>query len=159
MIDGFFWEGTNQRNDAWGGNLENRMRFACEIVSRTREQVGSDFPIILRYSQWKQQDFSARLAQTPAELEKFLGMLVDAGVDIFHCSQRRFWEAEFENSGLNLAGWTKKLTGKPTITVGSVSLSADFIPEPGTKDFKNGDITDVTELEKRLGEANSIWSR
>jgi hypothetical protein len=41
-------------------------------------------------------------------------------------SQRRFWESEFEGSDLNLAGWTKKLTGKPTVTVGSVGLSGDF---------------------------------
>jgi len=53
--------------------------------------------------------------------------LVDAGVDIFDCSQRRYWEAEFEGSPLNLAGWTKKLSGRPTITVGSVSLSNDTL--------------------------------
>ncbi|MEJ0041446.1 MAG: hypothetical protein WDM81_04245 [Rhizomicrobium sp.] len=53
--------------------------------------------------------------------------MIDAGVDIFHCSTRRFWEPEFEGSDLNLAGWTKKLSGKPTISVGSVTLSNDFI--------------------------------
>ena len=56
---------------------------------------------------------------------------MDAGVDLFHCSQRRFWEPEFEGSDLNLAGWTRKLSGVPTITVGSISLDRDFIPEPG----------------------------
>ncbi len=66
-------------------------------------------------------------AHTPAELETFLKPLIDAGVDIFHCSTRRFWEPEFEGSDLNLAGWTKKLSGKPTISVGSVTLSNDFI--------------------------------
>ena len=54
---------------------------------------------------------------------------MEAGVDIFHCSTRRFWEPEFEGSELNLAGWTKKLTGKPAITVGSVGLNASFIDE------------------------------
>jgi 2,4-dienoyl-CoA reductase-like NADH-dependent reductase (Old Yellow Enzyme family) len=46
-------------------------------------------------------------------------------VSIFHCSQRRYWEPEFPDSGssLNLAGWVKKLTGLPTITVGSVGLA------------------------------------
>ncbi len=150
LIDGFFWEGTNQRTDEYGGNLENRLRFACEIVKRSRIQLGDDFPILLRYSQWKQQDFSARLATTPDALGAFLAPLSDAGVDIFHCSQRRFWEPEFEGSDLNLAGWTKKLTGKPTITVGSVSLDSDFIPEPGTLEFKAGKITDLNALEARL---------
>jgi 2,4-dienoyl-CoA reductase-like NADH-dependent reductase (Old Yellow Enzyme family) len=36
-------------------------------------------------------------------------------------------EPAFEGSDLNFAGWAKKLTGKPTITVGSVGLSGDFI--------------------------------
>ena len=57
--------------------------------------------------------------------------LVEAGVDILHCSQRRFWDAEFPEldgeEGLNFAGWAKKLTGAATISVGSVGLSGDFI--------------------------------
>lgn len=36
---------------------------------------------------------------------------------------------EFEGSDLNLAGWTKKLTGKPCITVGSIGLHSDFFAE------------------------------
>lgn len=150
LIDGFFWQGTNQRDDHYGGSLENRLRFACDIVSGIRDKVRVDFPIILRYSQWKQQDFSARLANSPAELEAFLTPLSEAGVDMFHCSTRRFWEPEFDDSNLNLAGWTKKLIGKPTITVGSVSLDADFIPEPGEKLFKSGKIASLNTLLERL---------
>ncbi len=129
LIDEFFWEGTNQRSDRYGGSLENRTRFGAEIVRTVRAATGADFPILLRFSQWKQQDFKARLATTPGELERFLAPLSDAGVDMFHCSTRRFWEAEFPETGsdLNLAGWTKKLSGRPTISVGSVSLNDDFI--------------------------------
>lgn len=129
LVDQFFWEGTNQREDQYGGDLVARTRFACEIVAAIRERVGKDYPIIFRFSQWKQQDYDARLAETPEELEAFLKPLVEAGVDIFHCSTRRFWEKEFEGSDMNLAGWTKKLTGKPAITVGSVGLNASFIDE------------------------------
>lgn len=129
IIDQFFWDGTNVRADNYGGDLVKRTRFAADIVRAVRAEVGNDFPILLRFSQWKQQDFSARLAPTPQELEKFLGPLTDAGVDMFHCSTRRFWEPEFADSGsdMNLAGWTKKISGLPTMTVGSVSLNEDFI--------------------------------
>ena len=61
------------------------------------------------------------------KVEAWLAPLVQAGVDIFHCSQRRFWEPEFTGSDLNFAGWAKKLTGKATITVGSIGLSGDFL--------------------------------
>ena len=146
LLDQFFWAGTNIRKDRWGGSLAQRGNFVAEIVRASRAAVGSDFPIILRYSQWKQQDFTARLAETPELLASFLEPLVDAGVDLFHCSQRRFWEPEFEGSDLNLAGWTKKLTGKPTITVGSISLDKDFIPEPGEGFFSGGDIASIDRL-------------
>ena len=127
LIDQFFWEGSNQRTDGYGGSLANRSRFAIELIKAVRAAVGPDFPIILRFSQWKQQDYSARLVLTPEALGEFLQPLSDAGVDIFHCSTRRFWEPEFDGSDLNLAGWTRQLTGKPTITVGSVGLDGEFL--------------------------------
>jgi len=132
LIDQFFWEGSNQRTDRYGGaTLKQRARFAAEVVAATREALGPDFPLILRLSQWKQQDYKARLATTPDAMEDWLLPLKEAGVDIFHCSQRRFWEPEFPEidgaEGLNFAGWAKKLTGAATISVGSVGLSGEFL--------------------------------
>jgi len=68
-------------------------------------------------------------------------------VDIFHCSQRRFWDPEFDGSDLNFAGWAKKLTGKTTITVGSIGLSGDFLAA-----FKGDASTpsSLDELTRRL---------
>lgn len=146
LIDQFFWQGTNQRDDEYGGSMLNRSRFAIEIIEGIRARVAKDFPIILRFSQWKQQNYEAKLVDSPEKLGEFLQPLVDAGVDIFHCSTRRFWEPEFEGSELNLAGWTKKLTGKPTITVGSVSLNADFIPVEGQTAFRDGEIASIDNL-------------
>ncbi|MFI6056206.1 NADH:flavin oxidoreductase [Streptomyces violascens] len=127
LIDQFLWEGTNRRTDAYGGSAVARTKFAAEIVAAVRAVVSPDFPIIFRYSQWKQQAYEARLAETPEELGAILTPLAEAGVDVFHASTRRYWVPEFEGSDLNLAGWTKKLTGKPTISVGSVGLDGDFI--------------------------------
>jgi 2,4-dienoyl-CoA reductase-like NADH-dependent reductase (Old Yellow Enzyme family) len=147
LIDNFFWEGTNQRDDKYGGSLENRTRFAVEIMQAIRGEVGDDFPVILRFSQWKQQDFDSKLAQTAEELEQFLSPLSDAGVDIFHCSTRRFWEPEFEGSSLNLAGWVKKITGKPTISVGSVGLSEEFV---ATYSDGSAEVAGIDELLSRM---------
>jgi 2,4-dienoyl-CoA reductase-like NADH-dependent reductase (Old Yellow Enzyme family) len=127
LLDQFLWEGTNRRSDAYGGDPVARAQFAAEIVAAVRAAVSPDFPVLFRYSQWKQQDYTARLAETPQELEAILAPLAAAGVDAFHASTRRYWLPEFDGSDLNLAGWTKKLTGKPVITVGSVGLDGDFI--------------------------------
>jgi 2,4-dienoyl-CoA reductase-like NADH-dependent reductase (Old Yellow Enzyme family) len=139
MVDQFFWHKTNKRTDQWGGKtLAERARFGVEMIRACRALVGPDFPIILRFSQWKLQDYTAKLAQSPQELATLLAPLAEAGVDIFHASQRRFWEPEFAGSDLNLAGWAKKLTGKPAITVGSIGLEQEmlqtmFSPEPAAQ--------------------------
>jgi 2,4-dienoyl-CoA reductase-like NADH-dependent reductase (Old Yellow Enzyme family) len=132
LIDQFFWPGTNKREDRYGGaTIKDRARFAAAVVAAVRAAVGPDFPLILRLSQWKQQDYKARLAHTPEEMTEWLVPLVEAGISILHCSQRRFWEPEFPEidgeHGLNFAGWAKKVTGAPTISVGSVGLSGDFL--------------------------------
>jgi 2,4-dienoyl-CoA reductase-like NADH-dependent reductase (Old Yellow Enzyme family) len=148
LIDQFFWNGTNVRDDAFGGPaLADRAKFAAEILKAVRAAVGPDYPVILRISQWKQQDYDVKLAATPKEMEVWLSALVDAGADILHCSQRRFWEAEFEGSDLNFAGWAKKLTGAPTISVGSVGLSGDFIAAFGGEGSQPASLD---ELERRL---------
>ena len=64
LLDQFFWEGTNIRDDEWGGlAIEERTKFSEEIVKKARKAVGNDYPIIFRFSQWKQQDFSHKMAK------------------------------------------------------------------------------------------------
>ncbi|RKT09400.1 2,4-dienoyl-CoA reductase-like NADH-dependent reductase (Old Yellow Enzyme family) [Streptomyces sp. 1114.5] len=127
LLDQFLWAGTNRRTDAYGGDPVARTKFTAELVAAVREAVSPEFPVIFRYSQWKSENYDARLAETPEELEAILTPLAEAGVDAFHASTRRYWVPEFDGSDLNLAGWTRKLTGRPTITVGSVGLDGDFI--------------------------------
>jgi 2,4-dienoyl-CoA reductase-like NADH-dependent reductase (Old Yellow Enzyme family) len=148
LIDQFFWEGTNHRTDIYGGKtLAERNRFGVEVVKEVRRQVGEDFAVILRLSQWKQAAYTFQLAKTPQEMEQWLNPLAEAGVDILHCSQRRFWEPEFEGSDLNFAGWAKKITGKATITVGSVGLSGDFL---GAFAGESSEPSSLDELTKRM---------
>ena len=126
LVDQFLWPATNRRTDAYGGGLRARTRFAAEVVAEIRRAVSPGFPVVVRLSQWKMNDYAARLADTPKEFGVILGALADAGADAFHASTRRFWEPAFDGSDLNLAGWAKKLSGKPAITVGSIGLDTEF---------------------------------
>ncbi|MFJ9697719.1 NADH:flavin oxidoreductase [Kitasatospora sp. NPDC101183] len=125
LLDQFFWDRTNHRTDGYGGDLASRARFSTELVAAVRAAVSPEFPVIYRYSQWKGGHYDARIAENPQELEALLTPLAEAGVDAFHASTRRYWVPEFDGSDLNLAGWTKKITGRPAITVGSVGLDGD----------------------------------
>ena len=130
LIDEFFWATTNRRTDRWGGDRRARTRFATEVIRAIRARTGPDFPISFRFSQWKQQDYTAKLGQTPDELAQVLQPLADAGVSILHCSTRRFWEAGFPEFGdMTLAGWAGKLTGLPVIAVGGVGLDTAGIKD------------------------------
>ena len=50
LINQFIAQQTNERSDRWGGPFENRIRFALEVVKRTRATVGANFIIIFRLS-------------------------------------------------------------------------------------------------------------
>ena len=127
LIDNFLWGGTNIREDSYGGSIQKRSQFVSDIIKAVKENVDDQFIVGLRFSQWKQHDFSAKLASTPDDLKKILMPPVEAGLDFLHSSMRRFWESEFEGSDENLAYWTKKISNIPTIGVGSVGLDSDFI--------------------------------
>lgn len=126
LLDQFLWSVTNRRDDGYGGDdIRDRVRFPAAVVAAVREACGDEFIISFRFSQWKLFDFSAKVAPTPADLEIMLATVREAGVSLLHASTRRFWEPEWEGSPLGLAGWARKLSGLPVITVGSVGLSAD----------------------------------
>tara|TARA_Y200000002_G_scaffold125232_1_gene102756 strand:+ start:733 stop:1812 length:1080 start_codon:yes stop_codon:yes gene_type:complete len=146
LIDNFFWNGTNERKDLYGGSIEKRSQLAANIVKAIRSNVSDNFIVGLRFSQWKQQDYEAKLATSSEELLKVIKQPVDAGLDYLHSSMRRFWESEFKGSDENLAFWTKKLTGLPTISVGSVGLDSDFIDMSAPASPRNIDkaISDIS---------------
>lgn len=151
LIDQFLWDRTNRRTDVYGGDHRSRARFAADIVAAIRDRVAPDFPVVLRFSQWKADNYDAKPAATPDELQALLDPITEAGVSAYHASGRRYWEAEFPESGLdlNIAGWTRKLTGKPVITVGSVGLDAAFGPDSFAEGARVG-ITSVDRLADRL---------
>jgi len=150
LPDQFLWDRTNLRSDRYGGDARERTRFVIELIRACRAAAGPDFPIVLRFSQWKSFDYEARLADTPQKLEAILAPIAAAGVDAFHCSTRRFWEPGFTGDPLTLAGWARKLTGLPTIAVGSVTLENDF------KHDKTEDSGGIAESASRSRDVDDV---
>jgi 2,4-dienoyl-CoA reductase-like NADH-dependent reductase (Old Yellow Enzyme family) len=147
LIDQFFWDKTNLRTDRYGGNLRDRTRFAVEILEEIRRRVGPDFPIFMRISQFKMMDYTAQLAETPAQLADFLEPLADAGVDVFDCSIRRFQTPAFAGSDLNLAGWVKKLSGKATMCCGGIGLGSGSVDFGDANAYKSTATASLSELD------------
>ena len=94
-LDQFAIANMNFRNDQYGGSLENRLRFACEIAQSIHEQAGADFPVSLRYSVrsmtkgWRKgampgEEFE-EFGRDMAESEKAIQILREGGYDFFNC--------------------------------------------------------------------------
>lgn len=151
IIDQFLWKALNHRTDRYGGSPRARGQFAAEVIRACRAELAPGMPIILRISNWKMVDFNARLADTPQELEELLAPIVEAGVDLIDCSQRRFWEPCFDDGGdLNLAGWVKKVTGVPTCTIGSIGLELDFLASLSEAKTAELDLGRLDDLMRRF---------
>lgn len=126
LLDQFFWSTTNRRTDAYGGSVAARAKLAIEVVAAIRDAVGPGYPIQFRFSQWKGGLWDATIAADPGELEEILIPLAEAGVDIFHVSTRRYWLPAFAGSRRTLAGWTRQITGRPVVALGSIGVVAPF---------------------------------
>lgn len=130
LMDQFLWSETNLRADGYGGaTLVERARYPGEIVAAIRDATGPDFPISLRFSQFKEVDYGARVAPTPEELRDMVQLLRRAGVDLFNVSSRRFQKPEWPESAhpdWTIAEWTRSFADAPVMTTGSVGLDVEM---------------------------------
>lgn len=151
LLDQFLWKETNLRTDQYGGpTIADRARFPAEVVRAIREATGNDFIISVRFSQWKEVDYEARIVDTPDELEQMLRVLRNAGADLFHASTRRFNKPEWPGSDRTLAGWAKSLTDAPVITVGSVGVTLDVMDTIYTDQAIESDTERAVQILERM---------
>ncbi len=132
---------ANHRTDDWGGSLENRARFGLELVRRTREKVGSDYPLIYRFSA---EDY-VEDGVTLDESIQFAQWLEEAGVDALDVSAGtgEVWEhtvapTHFPYGNLvHLAEAIKKEVTIPVIAVGAINepAQAEEILAAGKADY------------------------
>ena len=142
LIAQFLSPYTNKRTDHYGGSLENRMRFALEVIQQTREKVGVDFPIIFRFSADEYVPEGITLPESKLIAKK----LEEAGVDALHVtgghidSMHRVMPpmgTAPEGCFVHFAEEIKKLVTIPIITGGMIRDPeiAERIIEEGKADF------------------------
>lgn len=125
LINQFLSPYFNKRKDQYGGTLENRVRFAQEVLDSVREAVGPGFPIELRFS-------GSELFDGGYDLEEGIKIakLLESRIDILHVSagtyQRGFGithPSMFLPHGSNvyLAAEIKKHVSVPVATIGGLN--------------------------------------
>lgn len=142
LLDQFAMRYTNHRQDAYGGSLENRLRFACEIVREIKKVCGEDFPVSLRYSvRSMTRGFNqgavpgekfTEVGRTMEESEQAVRILEEAGYDLFNCDNGTydawFWSHPPVYAPLNLnlsyVEHIKQFTTKPVVCAGRMQPDA-----------------------------------
>jgi 2,4-dienoyl-CoA reductase-like NADH-dependent reductase (Old Yellow Enzyme family) len=122
LLDQFLTDYTNLRGDRYGGSVANRARLTAEVVSAIRERAGHDFPVGVRLSQTKVNDFTHRWAGGVREAETVFATLAAAGPAYLHiASEGRDWiETALLDGSITITGLARKVTGLPVIANGGM---------------------------------------
>ena len=152
LLDQFTLKYVNKRTDEYGGSLENRYRFACEIVKAIKKECGDDFPVSLRYSvESKTKGFRkgalpgeeyVEAGRDMAESIEAVKLLKEAGYDMLNCDNGTYdaWYWAHppvympENCNLQDAEELRKHTDLPVVCAGRLN------PDTAAEEIKEGRI-------------------
>lgn len=149
LLDQFTLKYVNKRTDEYGGSLENRYRFAAEIVKEIKRVCGQDFPVSLRYSvESKTKGFRegalpgedyVEVGRDMAESEIAAKFLQDAGYDMLNCDNGTYdaWYWAHppiympENCNLEDVAHIRKFVDIPVVCAGRLDprVAADAVAE------------------------------
>ena len=155
LLDQFTLKYVNKREDEYGGSLENRYRFAVEIVKAIKKECGEDFPVSLRYSVVsKTKGFRegalpgeeyVEVGRDFEESIKAAKLLQEAGYDMLNCDNGTYdaWYWAHppiympENCNLEYVEKLKPYVDIPLVAAGRMTLEA------GAKSIKEGKLDGV----------------
>jgi 2,4-dienoyl-CoA reductase-like NADH-dependent reductase (Old Yellow Enzyme family) len=120
LLDSFLSKKRNERDDAYGGAIEGRMRMVVETCDRVRQSIGTGPLLDCRISLFNKvaEGFS------PAELKTLVEGLENTGLDLIHVSTIGGLEGAFDTSR-SLGQWVKGVTSLPIILAGRLGEPAD----------------------------------
>lgn len=140
LLDQFTLKYVNKRTDEYGGSIENRYRFATDIVKAIKKACGDDFPVSIRYSVVsKTKDFRkgalpneeyTEVGRDMAESELAVKLLQDAGYDCLNCDNGTYdsWYWPHppiympDNCNLSDVEHIKKFVDIPVICAGKLNI-------------------------------------
>ena len=141
LIDCFLNAYSNTREDEYGGSLENRARFGCDVIRDIRAKVGRDFPILMRMSASENVSGGIVLEDAIQAAKRY----EEAGVDAFDISQGCYGAMPYTVPpyyfpiGVNVANAAriKQNTNVPMIVAGRITSPdlAEEIIATGKADF------------------------
>lgn len=125
LLNHFYSPLTNKRADEYGGNLENRLRLANEIIQDVRKSVGEDYIVAIRFGAYDYWEGGSKLDEIPIAVKSF----IDSGVDLIDISGGlcRFQNPFSKEPGYfkELSKIAKEASSVPVILTGGVKKAKD----------------------------------
>jgi 2,4-dienoyl-CoA reductase-like NADH-dependent reductase (Old Yellow Enzyme family) len=119
LINQFLSSYCNQRTDSYGGTVENRYRFAHEIIQAVRAVVPEDRLITFRISNWGVADMEVSLYDSKEEYQKIISLLSREPIDVISVSTYDFTGKAF-GTEQNMAQITREVTDLPIMICGRI---------------------------------------
>ena len=151
LLDQFLTDYTNQRTDQYGGSTENRVRLLIEVIQACRQAVGQDYPIGIRVSQSKVNDYTHKWADKEDDAKIIFSRLGAAGLDFLHVTEYKVYAPAFSEEGPTLAALAKRWSKLPIFANGSLDA-----PAAAENMIIQGDV-DVVAIGK-AALANKDWA-
>mgnify|MGYP003956725257 FL=1 len=136
LPDEFLTTYSNNRRDEYGGAIENRIRFHCQVIKNIRKKIGDEALLGIRISQTKINDFEYEWPGKQDDAKVIFCSVAEAGADYIHVSTHKGLVDVFE-SDRNLASFAKEFSGIKVIGCGGLEdhEKATIILENGDADF------------------------
>lgn len=119
LINEFLSSYSNQRTDAYGGSVENRYRFAHEVIQAVRKVAPKDKILTFRISNWGVADMEVSLFANKEEWQQIIKLLSQEPLDALSVSTYDFSAKAF-GTDRTMAQITREVTQLPIILCGKI---------------------------------------
>ncbi|NOQ42700.1 MAG: NADH-dependent flavin oxidoreductase [Desulfuromusa sp.] len=119
LISQFLSSYSNQRTDKYGGSVENRYRFAHEVIQAVNEAIPADRLLTFRISNWGIADMEVSLFDSEKEYQKIISLLSEEPIDAISVSTYDFRQKVFDTDK-NMAQLTREVTELPVMICGGI---------------------------------------
>jgi len=119
LFSNFLSSYSNQRTDEYGGSVENRYRFAHEIIQAVRQVVPSDRLLTFRVSNWGVADMEVSLCADKMEWQQIIQMLSKEPIDAISVSTYDYRAKAF-GTDQSMAQITREVTDLPIMICGKI---------------------------------------
>ena len=119
LINTFLSAYANQRRDAYGGTIENRFRFAKDVIQAVHNVVPEDRLLTFRISNWGVVDMEVSLFENKEEWQELIKRLSKEPLDAISVSTYRYRDNAF-GTNQNMAAITREVTELPLMICGQI---------------------------------------